>query len=175
MSEPGLRTQQPAPAPARSAKPFPGHFPGHDAVARALGLLMASTPCTARHARLILATAADLAQVTVAELAGAMARAPGEGPASAPGRVVRALHRAVEAARTPAAPTPGATPPPSRTRTEEVLSRLRGCQARLTNTPHDPGAVRAMDDAAHTLCVLMGRPSAHEAVLAAERHLAEAT
>ncbi|MFF4317810.1 DUF5133 domain-containing protein [Streptomyces sp. NPDC001568] len=172
MSEPGLRTQQPAPAATRSAKPSPGHH----AVARALGLLMASTPCTARHARLILATAADLAQVSVPELAGAMATAPGDGPAPAPGRVVRALHRAVEAARTPATPTtPDTGPPPSRTRTEEVLSRLRGCQARLTNAPHDPGAVRAMDDAAHTLCVLMGRPSAHEAVLAAERRLAGTT
>ncbi|MFD9454007.1 DUF5133 domain-containing protein [Streptomyces sp. NPDC059985] len=134
---------------------------------------MASTPCTARHARLILATAADLAQVSVTDLAGAMAAAPADGPAPAPGRVVRALHRAVEAARSPStSPPPSSGPPPSRTRTEEVLSRLRGCQARLTNTPHDPGAVRAMDDAAHTLCVLMGRPSAHEAVLAAERHLA---
>ncbi|MFD6877152.1 MULTISPECIES: DUF5133 domain-containing protein [unclassified Streptomyces] len=132
---------------------------------------MASTPCTARHARLILATAADLAQVSVTDLAGAMAAAPADGPAPAPGRVVRALHRAVEAARSPST-SPSSGPPPSRTRTEEVLSRLRGCQARLTNTPHDPGAVRAMDDAAHTLCVLMGRPSAHEAVLAAERHLA---
>lgn len=173
MSEPGLRTEQPAPAGAWSAKPFPGHH----AVARALGLLMASTPCTARQARLILATAADLAQVSVHELAAAMATAPGDGPAPAPaqGRVVRALHRAVEAARTPSTPTADTGPPPSRTRTEEVLSRLRGCQARLTNAPHDPGAVRAMDDAAHTLCVLMGRPSAHEAVLAAERHLAGTT
>ncbi|MFH8892285.1 DUF5133 domain-containing protein [Streptomyces sp. NPDC017949] len=132
---------------------------------------MASTPCTARHARLILATAADLAQVSVTDLAAAMAATPADGPAPAPGRVVRALHRAVEAARSPST-SPNSGPPPSRTRTEEVLSRLRGCQARLTNTPLDPGAVRAMDDAAHTLCVLMGRPSAHQAVLAAERHLA---
>ncbi|MEV7723637.1 DUF5133 domain-containing protein [Streptomyces sp. NPDC101733] len=138
---------------------------------------MASTPCTARDARLILAAAADLARVTDVDVAVAMATAPGGVPA--PRRVARALRRAVEAARTPSAPAAPTAPRigllPSRARTEEVLSRLRACRARLANAPDDADALRAMDDAAYTLCVLMGRPRTHEAVLAAERHLAGAT
>lgn len=61
---------------------------------------------------------------------------------------------------------------PARTRVEEALTRLRGCRGRLAVAPEDPAALRAMDDAAYALCVLMGRPTVHEDVLAAEAHLA---
>ncbi|MFJ8660263.1 DUF5133 domain-containing protein [Streptomyces sp. NPDC093795] len=138
--------------------------------ARAVGVLMAATPCTARDAKRILAAAADLAQMSVHDLAVVVAAgAEGTPP---PVRIERALRRAVEAARTSAvqaALSVGLAP--NRERTEEVLTRLRGCQARLAAAPGDPAAVRAMDDAAYTLCVLMGRPTTHDAVLAAERHL----
>lgn len=151
--------------------------PGRPLLARpttasAVGMLMATTPCSVRDAEQILAAAADLADVNVLDLAAAMTAGPGVGPV--PVRLERALRQAVRAARTP---TRTGTPPtgiqPNRERAEEVLSRLRGCQARLLATPADPGALRAMDDAAYTLCVLMGRPTAHGAVLAAEALLAE--
>ncbi|MBT2470652.1 DUF5133 domain-containing protein [Streptomyces sp. ISL-66] len=100
--------------------------------------------------------------------------AAGSAAGTLPVRLERALRHAVKAARTPTrARTPQTGIRPNRERAEEVLSRLRGCQARLLATPADPGALRAMDDAAYTLCVLMGRPTAHGAVLAAEALLAE--
>lgn len=164
--------------PTRQAPPARTH--GHP-VARpvpaptggwAVGMLMATTPCSARDAQRILATAADLAEVSAEELATAMtATSCG---ATLPARFERALRRAVEAARTraPASGTdrPGLAPNPART--EEVLTRFRGCQARLAASPQDPGALRAMDDTAYTLCVLMGRATALEAISAAEEQLA---
>ncbi|MFD9307905.1 DUF5133 domain-containing protein [Streptomyces sp. NPDC060048] len=139
--------------------------------ARAVGMLMAATPCSVRDAERILATAADLANVNVMDVAAAMTAGPGAAPV--PVRLERALRQAVRAARTPVrAKTARTAVLPSRTRAEEVLSRLRGCQARLAATPADPGALRAMDDAAYTLCVLMDRRTAYDAVLAAEELLA---
>ncbi|MFJ7265413.1 DUF5133 domain-containing protein [Streptomyces sp. NPDC099050] len=150
--------------------------PGHPVPAPtgnwAVGMLMATTPCSARDALRILATAADLADVAVRDLAAAMT-ATSCGTAL-PARLERALRRAVEAARTrgPAGGPRGAGLAPNPARTEEVLTRLRGCQARLAASPHDPGALRAMDDTAYTLCVLMGRATALEAIAAAEAQLA---
>lgn len=142
------------------------------AVARAVGMVMAVTPCPAREALRILEAAADLAHVTVEFLAAVMTARTADAPL--PVHLDRAVRHAIEAARTPAPPTAArpAALTPSPTRTEEVLTRLRGCQARLAAQPGDPGAVRAMDDAAYVLCVLMGRPVTHEAVLAAEEQLA---
>ncbi len=140
-------------------------------VAQAVGMLMAATPCSARDAKRILATAADLADATVQDLAAAVVAASEGTPP--PVLVERALRRAIEVARTSHAPASRSIGlAPSRERTEEVLTRLRGCQARLAAAPGDPAATRAMDDAAYTLCVLMGVPTAHEAVLAAEHRLA---
>ncbi len=90
--------------------------------------------------------------------------------------IERALHRAMDAGRSPAPSVGrGSVLTPARTRTEEVLTRLRGCQARLAAAPEDPVALRAMDDAGYTLCVLMGRATVHEAVLAAEARLFSST
>ncbi|TXS44409.1 DUF5133 domain-containing protein [Streptomyces sp. or43] len=61
---------------------------------------------------------------------------------------------------------------PSRARTAEVLAEFRGRQSRLTDAPSDMRARQALDDAAYTLCVLLGRTGVHDAVLAAEEHLA---
>ncbi|MEU2117404.1 DUF5133 domain-containing protein [Streptomyces sp. NPDC016459] len=140
------------------------------AAARAVGVLMAATPCTTRDAKRILAAAADLARINVHDLAVAVVAGTEGTPL--PARIERALRRAVEAARTSKASAPASVGlAPNRQRTEEVLTRLRGCRARLAAEPGDPAAARAMDDAAYTLCVLMGRPTTHDAVLAAERHL----
>ncbi|MGW6856988.1 DUF5133 domain-containing protein [Streptomyces xanthophaeus] len=141
------------------------------AAARAMGMVMAATPCPARDARCILAAAAALADVSVDDLAAAMAGSAAGPPL--PVHLERALRRAVEAARTSGVPSvrpAGIRPHPART--EEALTRLQDCRARLAAAPGDPDALRAMDDAAYTLCVLVGRPVAHEAVLAAEEQLA---
>ncbi|MGW7454117.1 DUF5133 domain-containing protein [Streptomyces sp. NPDC054787] len=142
------------------------------ATAWAVGMLMAATPCSARDARGILAAAADLARTTVHGLAAAMTAASQGTPLPAP--VERALRHAVEAARgaAPVAKIRGTALVPSRARTEEVLNRLRACRARLAAAPDDPAALRDMDDVTYTLCVLMGRPTTHEAVRAAEELLA---
>ncbi|MFJ6793563.1 DUF5133 domain-containing protein [Streptomyces sp. NPDC091268] len=174
---PGNPSPSPPPPPHPRAGPDGarggGHFLAAPATARAVGVLMAAVPCSAQDARRILATAADTAHVTVEDLASAVATAPPPG-ARVPASIERALRHAVEAARTPVpgrAPR-GAPPAPNLARTEEVLTRLRGCRARLAAAPGDPGALRAMDDAAHTLCVLMGRPGLLAALTAAEAHLA---
>lgn len=170
--EPTPPTRQ-APAAARTqGQPAPAPVPAGN---RAVGMLMATTPCSARDALRILATAADLADVAVEDLAAAMtATACGT---ALPARLERALRRSVEAARTrgPAGGPRTAGLAPNPARTEEVLTRLRGCQARLAAAPHDPAALRAMDDTAYTLCVLMGRPTALEAITAAEELLAATT
>ncbi|WP_371604474.1 DUF5133 domain-containing protein [Streptomyces sp. NBC_01220] len=135
----------------------------------AVGTVMAAIPCSARDAGRVLGAAARAAGVTSAELAAAMA-ADARGVAM-PARVERALHRAVAAARAlpPRAAYVGLMP--SRARTAEVLEEFRGCQSRLTDAPSDMRARQALDDAAYTLCVLLGRTGVHDAVLAAEEHL----
>ncbi|MFC9583550.1 DUF5133 domain-containing protein [Streptomyces yangpuensis] len=139
----------------------------------ATGLVMALAPCGAREARLVLAAAAELVHVPVADLAAAVVAGAHGAPVPAPWE--RALRRAVEALRSPR-PGPeggrGIGLLPSRARTEDALARFRASRERLAATPGDATARSTMDDAAYTLCVLMGRSTVHEAVLAAERHLA---
>ncbi|MFF2195858.1 DUF5133 domain-containing protein [Streptomyces sp. NPDC058157] len=172
MASPG---DPPSPALSAEVAPARGGPPGESPTHTwAVGLLMAAAPCSVREAKQILLAAAELARVTAVEVAAAMVAGTLGMPM--PVRIERALRRSLEAARTPH--RPGAVQTvgiqPSRLRTEEVLSRLRGCQARLAAAPTDPGTLRAMDDVAYTLCVLMGRPSTHQAVLAAEQHLSAA-
>ncbi|AWZ16547.1 hypothetical protein DRB96_34965 [Streptomyces sp. ICC1] len=138
----------------------------------AIGMLMAKVPCSAREATQILQAAADMAHLSAAEIAAAVVSgARGE---AAPAHVERALRRTVLVARSA---SPGAARGtgllPSLTRTEEVLSRLHGCRARLAQAPGDPGALRAMDDAAYTPCVLLGQPRLRLAISAAEQHLSD--
>ncbi|MFE2323821.1 DUF5133 domain-containing protein [Streptomyces sp. NPDC059385] len=131
---------------------------------------MAATPCTARDAHRILEAAAHLACTTPDALAATMVAGARGTPV--PVHVERALHRAMDAGRTPVPSVgPGRVLTPARSRTQEVLTRLRGCQARLAAAPDDPAALRAMDDAGYTLCVLMGRATVHEAIRAAEARL----
>ncbi|MEU3505741.1 DUF5133 domain-containing protein [Streptomyces hundungensis] len=54
----------------------------------------------------------------------------------------------------------------------ELLSLLRSRERRAARSPLDTGARQARDDAAYTLCVLMGERSVAAAVEAAEHHLA---
>ncbi|MCT9089051.1 DUF5133 domain-containing protein [Streptomyces sp. ASQP_92] len=55
-----------------------------------------------------------------------------------------------------------------------LLSLLRSRERRAVRSPLDSGALQARDDAAYTLCVLMGERSMAAAVEAAERYLARA-
>lgn len=146
-------------------------------MARAIGMIMAITPCSARDARLVLASAAAAAHVSEAELAAAMGAAT-QGVAT-PVHVERALRHAVDCARSPQSPSPAVTAPvvmrASRAGTEEVLVRFRACQARLAAEPGSEEARREMDDVTYTLCVLMGRSRAHEAVRVAMDRLAMST
>ncbi|MFE2018928.1 DUF5133 domain-containing protein [Streptomyces sp. NPDC059499] len=92
-----------------------------------------------------------------------------------PVHIERALRRAMELARRPpASPSTGVnglTLLPSRSRTGLALTEFRTCQARLAASPSDADLRQALDDAAYTLCVLMGRRTVHDAVLGAEQHL----
>ncbi|WP_328965490.1 DUF5133 domain-containing protein [Streptomyces virginiae] len=169
MSPAGNRPPRPTAAVIDSDTP--AGPPAAAPTARAVGMLMAATPCGARDAHRILAAAASLVRTTPDAVAAAVVE--GSYGTPVPLHVERAVRRAMKAARTsgrPAGSLVGILP--ARTRVEEVLTRLRGCRTRLGVTPEDPAALRAMDDAAYTLCVLMGRPTVHEAVLAAEAHLA---
>ncbi|MEU6312831.1 DUF5133 domain-containing protein [Streptomyces sp. NPDC047014] len=130
---------------------------------------MALTPCGAREARLVLAAVAELVQAPAPDVAAALyAGARGE---PVPQRWERALRRAVKALRAHVG-VRGVGLLPSRARTEEVLARFRACRELLRAAPGDAVARGAMDDAAYTLCVLMGRSTVPEAVTAAEAHLA---
>ncbi|WP_234308390.1 DUF5133 domain-containing protein [Streptomyces sp. NRRL F-4428] len=156
-----------------------GHVPvlrAEQAVEWATGMVMALAPCGTREARLVLAAAAERVLVPPAEFAAAMVS--GAYGVPVPALWERALRRAVEALLRP---PPGAEAGrgvrgvgllPSRARTREALARFRVARERLAAAPGDRAARSAMDDAAYTLCVLMGRSAVHEAVLAAELHLA---
>ncbi|GFN00930.1 hypothetical protein Sfulv_57400 [Streptomyces fulvorobeus] len=134
---------------------------------------MAMTPCARRDAKRVLAVAAETAHLTPAAMAAAMVA--GSRGAPVPAHVERALRGAMEAARTPALPSDavrGVALLPSRARTEQVLTEFRKRQALLAAAPSDRSARQALDDAAYTLCVLLGRTTVRDAVDAAELHLA---
>ncbi|MFD6888031.1 DUF5133 domain-containing protein [Streptomyces sp. NPDC059957] len=135
----------------------------------ATGMLMAAVPCSAREAAQILQAAAERVNVSAADIAAVLvATAPGE---VAPDHIERALHLTVLAVRSlPAGPRETGLLP-SLPRTQEVLARLQRCRARLARAPGDPDALRAMDDAAYTLCVLLGQPHLRLAISAAEQHV----
>lgn len=140
----------------------------------AVGMVMAMTPCAQRDAQRILAAAAEAAHTTPSGLAAAMVA--GSRGAAVPTHLRRALRRAMEVARTPPL-SPGDRPrgvalTPSHSRTEKALSELRTYQAVLAAAPSNTDARRMLDDAAYTLCVLLGKTTLHDAVLSAEQRLA---
>ncbi|KOU09951.1 hypothetical protein ADK49_33710 [Streptomyces sp. WM6349] len=52
------------------------------------------------------------------------------------------------------------------------LNHLRALRRRTLAAPEDPALRAALEDAAYTLCVLMGQRNAHSALLAAEERVA---
>jgi hypothetical protein len=60
---------------------------------------------------------------------------------------------------------------PDKTRIVRLLHRYHTWERRLLAVPSSTLARRRFEDTAYTLCILMGRRTAHEAVLAAERYV----
>lgn len=155
--------------PEAAAAPEGGPLTG-PAVPWAVGIVMATIPCTDRKAEAVLAAAASRAGVTVAELAVAMV-AERRGTAL-PAGVDRALSAAARAARRSPSRAGSAEPTlaPSTADAERVLGRFFDAQLRLQASPTDAAARHALEDSIFTLCVLMAEPDAHAAVLAAVQY-----
>ncbi|WP_406733085.1 DUF5133 domain-containing protein [Streptomyces sp. NBC_01794] len=54
-----------------------------------------------------------------------------------------------------------------------LMARYRAQERLVLVAPHDPRARSRFEDTAYTLCVLMGERTAAEAVIAAERYIAQ--
>ncbi|MFF4427145.1 DUF5133 domain-containing protein [Streptomyces sp. NPDC001549] len=135
-----------------------------EAVAWAVGTLMAMAPAPACEAERILSAAAAQAGLPETLLAQGMLADPRGLPA--PARAERALRQAVQAARTPNSPN---TPPASRllpleADVERALGRFFDARLRLAAAPADEAARRAFEDCLFTLGVLMAEPCAYAAV-----------
>ncbi len=61
---------------------------------------------------------------------------------------------------------------PDKTVLASLLRRYRVWERLSLAEPHDPARRRRLEDVAYTLCVLMGRRTAREAIIAAENYLA---
>ncbi|MFJ1563570.1 DUF5133 domain-containing protein [Streptomyces erythrochromogenes] len=143
------------------------------ALAGATGMVMALVPCTAESARRVLGNAAQSAGVTLPLMARTVVATR-----TAPGDVdpdcERALRAEIGHARTPYPPAQPAsgTLLPSPHVLRRHLNHLRAVRRRTLASPDDPALRAAMEDAAYTLCVLMGQRNAHSALLAAEELVA---
>ncbi|MFF8847659.1 DUF5133 domain-containing protein [Streptomyces sp. NPDC015127] len=62
---------------------------------------------------------------------------------------------------------------PSKSALARALRRYRVHEAGMLREPSSPAARARFQDSAYTLCILMGRRTALEAVRAAERYLAD--
>lgn len=144
------------------------------ALGRATGTVMALVPCTAETARRILAQAARTAGVTPQRMAQTAAALRGPRDDGADPALEHALRAVIGHAQTPPTPitaaTAGLLPPPVALRRH--LNHLRAARRRTLAAPEDPALRTELEDAAYTLCVLMGQRSAHGALLAAEEVVA---
>ncbi|MFD6185020.1 DUF5133 domain-containing protein [Streptomyces goshikiensis] len=141
------------------------------AVPWAVGMTMATVPCSARAAGRVLAAAAARVRISVAELAAAMVAESRGTPL--PALVGRALNQAVRAAQASPDAGSGRAGPglmPSTEDAERALGRFFDARLRLVAAPADEAARRALEDALYTLCVLMAEPTGHAAVVAAVQY-----
>ncbi|MFJ7271688.1 DUF5133 domain-containing protein [Streptomyces sp. NPDC099050] len=158
-------------------RPAGGRLLADSTVAQAVGMLMAAIPGPARLAAEVLSAAAARAGVSADELARAMVTSPAGTPL--PTGIDRAVRGAVETAREPVTEAAGASEGswprlmPSRAQVEQALGRFTEARIRLTASPADDEARRAVEDAVFTLCVLMGRPSAYAALQDATQYIAD--
>ncbi|MFD9306678.1 DUF5133 domain-containing protein [Streptomyces sp. NPDC060048] len=138
------------------------------AFSRATGVVMALVPCTADTARRILTNAAHAAAATTRDLAENLIATHAHAPADP--RLEALLRTEINRAQNPSATTPlGLRPPPQVLR--KHLNHLRAARRRTLAAPHDAAQRAELDDAAYTLCVLMGQRNAPAALLAAEEQL----
>ncbi|GHJ37822.1 DUF5133 domain-containing protein [Streptomyces sp. TS71-3] len=63
---------------------------------------------------------------------------------------------------------------PDKPKVIRILHRYRLWERRLWDMPTDAVVRRRFEDAGYTLCILMGRRTAREAVLAAEHYVGSA-
>lgn len=138
--------------------------------ARAAGALMALVPCTAGKARRLLTEVAmdmgtDLREAAEAVLA---ARA-GEPVAPAVEGVLRDV---LARARTLPGPPAGTWSPPDPDTLRRHVNQLCAARRRALEAPGDAGVRSELEEAAYTLCVVMGQRSAHGALLAAQELIA---
>ncbi|WP_255951652.1 DUF5133 domain-containing protein [Streptomyces odontomachi] len=64
---------------------------------------------------------------------------------------------------------------PDKPQVIRLLHRYHAWERRLLTAPSNPVVRRRFEDTAYTLCILMGRRTAREAVLAAERYVSSGT
>ncbi|MFJ7777523.1 DUF5133 domain-containing protein [Streptomyces yangpuensis] len=142
-------------------------------LATATGIVMALVPCTAESARRVLGDAARAAGVTLGLMAHTVVETRTR-PAEVEPDCERALRTAIGHARTPQPLSPPAegTVLPAPDVLRRHLDLLRAVRRRTLAAPDDPALRAALEDAAYTLCVLMGQRHAHGALLAAEERVA---
>lgn len=138
--------------------------------ARAVGVVMSVVPCgigTARHvlAQTGLATHGDTRLAAEAVLALIRGRDPQD-------PVQQALRTAVVAARTAPGPEVRRIHPDSDV-LRAHLARFGRLRHLALTSPSDPVVQARLDDAAYTLCVLVGSRTPHAALRAAREFLAE--
>ncbi|MCJ0869741.1 DUF5133 domain-containing protein [Streptomyces sp. AP-93] len=165
MDHPAQQPRTPA-APAEPPRPQEVRA----TAARAVGVLMALVPCTAAKARRILAEVVMVTGTEVREAAEAvLAVRTGEPVAPA---VESVLRHVLAQARTLPDPPAGSWSPPEPDLLRRHVNHLRAARRRALAAPGDASVRSELEEAAYTLCVLMGQRSAHGALLAAEQLIA---
>ncbi|MFF3212931.1 DUF5133 domain-containing protein [Streptomyces sp. NPDC002886] len=165
MDHPAQQLRTPA---APTAPPRPQEV--RSTLARAAGVLMALVPCTAAKARRILAEVAMDSGTAAGEAAEAVLAAQAGEPLSP--AVEDALRHVLARARTLPGPPAGSWSPPEPEVLRRHVNRLRAVRRRVLADPGDASVRSELEEAAYTLCVVMGRRSAHGALLAAEELIA---
>ncbi|MGW7327701.1 DUF5133 domain-containing protein [Streptomyces sp. NPDC054840] len=169
MEQPVQQGRTSVAPPVRAGGPS-GAQEARGAVAGASGVLMALVPCTASRARRILAEVAVAAGIGLHETAEAVLAARIGDPV--PAAFEDALRRCLARARTLPDVPPGSWSPPHPDDLRRHVNHLRAARRRALAAPDDAGMRGQLEEAAYALCVVMGQPSAHGALLAAEEMIA---
>lgn len=131
---------------------------------------MALVPCTAAKARRILAEVAMDSGTDVRESAEAVLAAQAGQPLAP--AVEDALREVLARARTLPGPPAASWSPPEPEVLRRHVNQLRAVRRRALADPGDLSVRGELEEAAYTLCVVMGQRSAHGALLAAEELIA---
>ncbi|WP_405442547.1 DUF5133 domain-containing protein [Streptomyces avidinii] len=132
---------------------------------------MALVPCDSGCARRILSESASAADVCLQEAAWAAVASLRGDPMPPPPELESAVRAAIDRVLTEARP-PGPRLIPNPYVLRQHLARFRDLRRRIFAAPEDPSLRTRYDDAAYTLCVLLGHRSVHHALTAAEQLIA---